>query len=101
MTVLRDHHNVDWDSALAAYNAVRPEHCRRVLTTGRLWGELWHHDGVKRLQRNALLRARDTYDYTYTEWIYGPTALYPQDEPPLYPVVPLDSVDVSLDLVAD
>lgn len=26
---------VDWDDALAAYNAVRPEHCRRVLTTGR------------------------------------------------------------------
>ena len=87
--------DVDWNSALAAYNAVRPEHCRRVLTTGRLWGELWHHDGVKRLQRNALLRARDTYDYTYTEWIYGPTALYPQDEPPLYPVVPLESVDVA------
>ncbi|HET9648712.1 MAG TPA: FAD-dependent oxidoreductase, partial [Microlunatus sp.] len=29
---------VDWDAALAAYNAVRPEHCRRVLTTARAWG---------------------------------------------------------------
>jgi hypothetical protein len=30
------------------YNAVRPEDCRRVLTTGRIWGELWHLDGLKR-----------------------------------------------------
>lgn len=86
--------DVDWDAALAAYNAVRPEHCRRVLTTGRAWGELWHHDGVKRLKRNAILRARHTYDYTYAEWIYGPTALTPDEEPGMYPIVPLDSIDV-------
>lgn len=83
---------VDWDGALAAYQAVRPEHCRRVVTTARAWGDLWHHDGPKRLQRNALLRARDPYDYTFTDWIYGPTALTPDQEPPLYPKFPLDSV---------
>lgn len=83
---------IDWDAALAAYNAVRPEHCRRVLTTARDWGELWHLDGTKRLQRNALLRTRDTYDYTFAEWIYGPTALHPEQEPPLYSKIPLDSV---------
>jgi len=88
--------DLDWDAALAAYNAVRPEHCRRVLTTGRAWGELWHHDGIKRLQRNAILRARDTYDYTYAEWIYGPTALTPDEEPGMYPIVPLDSIDVAV-----
>ena len=81
----RNDGELDWDTALAAYDAVRPEHCRRVLSTGRVWGELWHHDGVKRLQRNAILRSRDTYDYTFTEWIYGPTALVPEDEPELYP----------------
>ncbi len=86
---------IDWDSALTAYNAVRPEHCRRVLSTGRVWGELWHHGGTKRLQRNAILRARDTYDYTYAAWIYGPTALTPEQEPPLYPILPLDSIAVS------
>ena len=90
--------HLDWDAALAAYNAVRPEHCRRVLSTGRAWGELWHHDGIKRLQRNVLLRARDTYDYTYAEWIYGPTALTPDQEPSLYPIVPLDSVEVPAEL---
>jgi salicylate hydroxylase len=83
---------VDWAQALAAFDAVRPEHCRRVLTTAREWGALWHHDGVKRLQRNALLRARDTYDYSFTDWIYGPTALTPESEPALYEKIPLDSV---------
>lgn len=90
----QDGSGVDWDAALAAYNAVRPEHCRRVVTTARAWGELWHLDGVKRVLRNAVLRARDTYDYTFSEWIYGPTALTPDQEPELYPSVPLDSAPV-------
>ena len=86
-----DDGTVDWDAALAAYEAVRPEHCRRVVTTARAWGELWHLDGLARAQRNTLLRARDVHDYTYVDWIYGPTALVPEDELPMYPVVPLAS----------
>jgi salicylate hydroxylase len=89
--------DLDWEAALDAYNAVRPEHCRRVLSTGRVWGELWHLDGIKRLQRNAIMRARDPYDYTFTEWIFGRTALTPDEEPDLYPVIPLASADVSTD----
>ena len=92
--------DLDWDVALDRYNAVRPEHCRRVLSTGRKWGELWHLDGIERLQRNAILRARDTYDYTYTEWIYGPTALVPEDEPEMYPIIPLNSVHVDFEAAA-
>ncbi|WP_377324000.1 FAD-dependent monooxygenase [Pimelobacter simplex] len=80
---------VDWDAALAAYEAVRPEHCRRVVTTARAWGELWHLDGLAREQRNTLLRARDVHDYVYTDWIYGPTALVPEDEPTMFPSVSL------------
>ena len=57
-------------------------------------GELWHLDGVKREQRNVLLRSRDTYDYSFTEWIYGPTALTPEQEPPIYTTVPLNSVHI-------
>lgn len=87
--------SIDWRAALAAYEAVRPEHCRRVVTTARAWGELWHLDGVRRLQRNVLLRARDTYDYSYTDWIYGPTALTPDEIPPMYKTVPLNSVDIA------
>lgn len=81
---------VDWDAALAAYEAVRPEHCRRVVATSRKWGELWHLDGVPRTRRNALLRARDTYDYSFVDWLYGPTALFPHEEPPLFEPIPLD-----------
>ncbi|MER5597002.1 FAD-dependent monooxygenase [Streptomyces sp. NPDC002265] len=81
----------DWDTALAAYEAVRPEHCRRVVTTSRAWGELWHLDGVPREQRNALLRARATADYSFVDWLYGPTALTPDQEPPMFEPVPLSS----------
>ncbi|WP_443034084.1 FAD-dependent monooxygenase [Streptomyces sp. CA2R106] len=82
---------VDWDAALAAYEAVRPEHCRRVVTTSRAWGELWHLDGTARQERNTLLRARDTRDYAFTDWLYGPTALTPDQEPPMFTPVPLSS----------
>jgi 3-hydroxybenzoate 6-monooxygenase len=92
---------VDWDAALAAYDAVRPEHCRRVVTTARSWGELWHLDGLAREQRNAILRGRDTHDYAYTDWVFGPTALTPDQEPELYPTQSLDSVDVSVTVTAE
>lgn len=87
---------IDWDAALAAYDAVRPEHCRRVLTTSRKWGELWHLDGEEREQRNAILRARDTYDYAFVDWLYGPTALTPADEPEMFRPIPLDSAVAAL-----
>ncbi|MFI0941605.1 FAD-dependent oxidoreductase [Streptomyces sp. NPDC021020] len=90
----------DWDAALAAYQAVRVEHCRRVQTTARAWGELWHLDGERRLRRNAVLRARDTYDYSFTDWVYGPTALTPQEEPPMFTPVPLSSVPAEPDVPA-
>jgi salicylate hydroxylase len=82
---------VDWPAVLAAYQAVRPEHCRRVLTTSRAWGELWHLDGTPRRQRNALLRERDPHDYAFVDWLYGPTALDPHDEPPMFEPIPLST----------
>ncbi|WP_433346549.1 FAD-dependent oxidoreductase [Microtetraspora malaysiensis] len=82
---------VDWDRVLAAYDAVRPEHCRRVVTTARAWGELWHLEGLRRLQRNALLRGRDVHDYSFVDWIFGPTALTPEDEPEMFRPIPLDT----------
>jgi salicylate hydroxylase len=80
---------LDWEATLAAYQSVRPQHCRRVITTSRAWGALWHLDGVAREQRNALLRARDTYDYSFIDWLYGPTALTPDQEPPMFEPMPL------------
>ncbi|MEU3711189.1 FAD-dependent monooxygenase [Streptomyces catenulae] len=83
---------VDWEKALAAYEAVRPEHCRRVVETARTWGELWHLEGDRRLRRNAVLRDRDIHDYAFIDWIYGPTALTPEEEPEMFRPIPLDSV---------
>jgi 2-polyprenyl-6-methoxyphenol hydroxylase-like FAD-dependent oxidoreductase len=88
-----DWDGTDWDGALAAYEAVRAGHCRRVVLTSRAWGELWHLDGPKRLQRNAILRARDTYDYSFTDWLYSTTALTPAEEPPPFRPIPLDSAE--------
>jgi 3-hydroxybenzoate 6-monooxygenase len=81
----------DIDRALAAYQAVRPEHCRRVVTTSRAWGILWHLDGAKRERRNEILRARDPRDYRFVDWLYSITALTPEEEPPMFPVIPLDT----------
>ena len=75
---------VDWDAALAAYNAVRPLHCARVLTTARAWGDLWHRVGDERLHRNQLLRERDIHDYSFIDWLYGPTATEPAGLPPMF-----------------
>jgi len=80
---------VNWDQVLAAYNAVRPAHCRRVLTTSRAWGRLWHLDGAARVRRNALLRARDTYDYSFIDWLYATTALTPDAESEMFTPIPL------------
>ncbi|MGD0558748.1 MAG: FAD-dependent monooxygenase [Streptosporangiaceae bacterium] len=79
----------DWDAVLSAYQAVRAEHCRRVVLASRDWGYLWHLDGDKRLLRNEMLRARDTYDYGFVDWLYGSTALTPEQEPPRYPAITL------------
>ncbi|WP_236787622.1 FAD-dependent oxidoreductase [Amycolatopsis sp. GM8] len=87
---------VDWDGALSAYQNVRPEHCRRVVFTARSWGKLWHLDGLPRRQRNVILRARDADDMSFIDWLYGPTALVPGDEPPMFEPIPLDSVGIEL-----
>jgi 3-hydroxybenzoate 6-monooxygenase len=91
--VLAEHlsRGAEWDDALAAYQAVRAEHCKRVLLTSRAWGELWHLDGVERQRRNTILRARDTYDYSFTDWLYRTTALTPDEEPAPFLKIPLDS----------
>ncbi|MFW0787954.1 FAD-dependent monooxygenase [Gordonia sp. CPCC 206044] len=60
-----------WDRTLAAVNAERAPRCNRILTTGRMWGELWHLDGTARIARNELFRTRDTSSYKYTDWLWA------------------------------
>jgi len=81
----------NWAAALTAYQAVRPEHCRRVVTASRDWGALWHLDGEKRERRNGILRARDPRDYSFVDWLYSITALTPAEEPTAFKVIPLDT----------
>ena len=85
----------DWEGALAAYQAVRPEHCRRVVETSRAWGALWHLDGERRERRNAILRARDPHDYSFIDWLYRGTALTPAEEPEMFQPIPLDTPSAS------
>lgn len=91
---LRRSRALDWDGALAAYEAVRPEYCRRVVTTVHEWGTLWHLEREERLQRNAVLTAREI------DCIYGPTALFPQDEPEPYPQTSLASAAAEVSVPA-
>jgi 2-polyprenyl-6-methoxyphenol hydroxylase-like FAD-dependent oxidoreductase len=83
----------DTAAALAAYQAVRPEHCRRVVLTSRAWGKLWHLDGEKRDRRNAILRARETTDYSFVDWLYSITALTPAEEPAMFETISLDPLN--------
>ena len=83
-TMLMNLSTLDWDVALAAYQAVRPQHCRRVLTTARSWGALWHLTGEERLWRNEVMRSRDVHDYSFGDWLYRPTALTPVQEPAMF-----------------
>ncbi len=76
---------VDWDEVLRRYNAVRPQHCKRILETGHPWGELWHVVGEEREWRNAVLKARDIHDYSFVDWLYTRTAMTPEEEMPMFP----------------
>jgi 2-polyprenyl-6-methoxyphenol hydroxylase-like FAD-dependent oxidoreductase len=60
----------DWDAALAAYQEARTGRTARVQTTARVWGDIWHVDGVARLMRNELFAHRASDD-TYLDWLYG------------------------------
>ncbi|HEY5852649.1 MAG TPA: FAD-dependent monooxygenase [Aldersonia sp.] len=63
--------NTAWPQILKAVNEERAPRCNRILTTGRMWGELWHLDGTARLARNELFQTRDKSSYKYTDWLWG------------------------------
>jgi 3-hydroxybenzoate 6-monooxygenase len=63
--------NAAWPQILKAVNEERAPRCNRIITTGRMWGELWHFDGAARIVRNELFRSRDVNSYKYTDWLWG------------------------------
>jgi salicylate hydroxylase len=42
-----------------------------VQSTARVWGELWHVDGLTRLIRNELFADRRPNDFRHIDWLYG------------------------------
>ncbi len=60
----------NWPKILRDVNAERAPRCNRILTVGRMWGDLWHLDGAGREARNELFRTRDTSSYKYTDWLW-------------------------------
>ena len=50
-----------------------PAHAARVQRTARTWGDIWHVRGVGALLRDELFRRRPADDYSYTDWLYGPS----------------------------
>ncbi|TAJ49095.1 MAG: 3-hydroxybenzoate 6-hydroxylase [Herbiconiux sp.] len=61
----------DWPATFEALAAVRRPRTARVQRTARVWGDIWHVDGVARVLRNELLHQRDLTDYRYLDWLYG------------------------------
>ncbi|MFF5988191.1 FAD-dependent monooxygenase [Prauserella flavalba] len=60
----------DWAGALEAYQRIRTARTARVQSSARVWGEIWHCDGLTRTLRNALLTDRRLDDYQYVDWLY-------------------------------
>ncbi|MGI6871609.1 FAD-dependent monooxygenase [Amycolatopsis sp. 3B14] len=63
---------LDWPAALASYEQARTARTARVQSSARVWGELWHCDGLARLLRNQYLTERRLDDYRWTDWLYQP-----------------------------
>lgn len=57
--------------ALMAYEKVRRPHASRIQRTARIWGDIWHVDGIAMLLRDELFKQRHPDDHTHIEWIYG------------------------------
>ena len=70
-------HNGDIAAAFEAYRLERIVRTARVQMSSRLIGDhVYHPDGVERLVRNAVIRAKTREDfYDDLQWLYGGTGL--------------------------
>ncbi len=61
----------DIPTAFSAYERVRLPHTGRVQRAARVWGDIWHIDGVGALLRDELLLQRASDDHHHIDWLYG------------------------------
>ena len=39
--------------------------------TARIWGDIWHVDGLAMALRDEAFRLRHPEDFTHVDWLYG------------------------------
>ncbi|MFC5993613.1 FAD-dependent monooxygenase [Pseudonocardia hispaniensis] len=59
------------EQTLRTYQADRVPRTARVQRSARVWGDVWHVDGLARGLRNELFARREPDDFTDTDWLYG------------------------------
>lgn len=66
------------DMALSAYQDARLPRTARVQRNARLWGDIWHTDGIGVLLRNVLLSRRTSTEFHESDWLFA-DVLNPED----------------------
>lgn len=69
-----DGSGADWSAALESYAEARIGRTALVQRTARVWGEMWHVDGVAALLRDEVFRGRATDDLEHAAWLWGDAA---------------------------
>jgi 2-polyprenyl-6-methoxyphenol hydroxylase-like FAD-dependent oxidoreductase len=68
---VEDGSEVDWPTVIKEYERVRTVRTAEVQTRARVWGEIWHVDGLARLLRNELFAQRAEDDFRHVDWLYA------------------------------
>ena len=58
------------EAAFAQYSRQRAPAAAEVQRRARLWGDIWHVEGIGVLLRDELFKQLDPYDYRYVDWLY-------------------------------
>jgi 2-polyprenyl-6-methoxyphenol hydroxylase-like FAD-dependent oxidoreductase len=61
----------DVEQALRAYEQQRLGQASRVQRTARVWGDIWHVDGLAMALRDEAFRLRHPEDFSHIDWLYG------------------------------
>jgi 3-hydroxybenzoate 6-monooxygenase len=64
----------DWSAALEEYASLRMDRTAEVQRRARVWGDIWHVDGLAALLRDELFSARGDGDLERAAWLWGEDA---------------------------